>query len=128
MSTPESEVKVETKEITPEMVRELVEKASPTEWKYLMKLKLSRRVSGCGWVYKYGWDLQTLWGNVDIVKLREKEYHDCTIESELLLIPKTVPVVVMLSEWNDDPQVKDTVTTYVFTIDGWKSVETEVPK
>jgi hypothetical protein len=125
MSTQEV---VEPTPLTPEKIKELVEKATPTEWKYLLKLKLERRISGCGWVYKYGWDIKILHGEVEMVTLNKREHHDCTIETEMLLVPKTIPAVVLLSEWNDDPQVKDTVTTYVFTSDGWKSIETEVPK
>jgi len=112
--------------ITQETIERLLEKAKPEEWKYVLKLKLLRRIPGCGWKYLYGWDLEPMYGEVDIVTLKRIEHYDCTVETELLVIPRTVPTVVKLLEWDDDPQVADKIIFYIMTHEGWRSVETEV--
>ena len=107
-------------------IERLLEKAKPEEWKYVLKLKLQHRVPGCGWKYLYGWDLEPVYGEVNIVTLKRKEHYDCTVETELLIIPKSVPAVLKVYEWDDDPQVTDRVVFYIMTHEGWRSVETLV--
>jgi hypothetical protein len=113
--------------ITAEILEKLLSEAKPEEWRYILKLKLSERIAGCGYIYRYGWNIEVLQGEAEIVTIRRKEHYDCTVETDLLVIPKTVPTVVKLLEWDTDPEVGNTETIYIMTEWGWRSVSTKVP-
>jgi hypothetical protein len=113
--------------VTPELIRKLVENAKEIEWKYLLKLRLAQRHSGCGYRYLFGTSVRVLYGVAKEVVLNEKEYS-CESEREVLIIPETLPVVVTVHHWDEDPEVADYVDFYVLTDSGWKTLRTKVPK
>jgi len=123
-----STLELEPRELTPEMIKELVEKASPTDFKYLLKLRLGKRKSGCGYVYRWWSNIETLYGDAEIFKLSEIYFDECTWEEEILVIPKTVPVVIMNEFRSDEPRDTNFTEIFVFTSDGWKSVRVDIPK
>jgi len=124
---------VEVRELTQEelasIIKELVTEAEkyPVEARFILKLDISRRVSGCGYMYNYGQDYEVLLGEADIVILGQEEY-DCEEREEIAIIPKTTPTVVALHEWDEHPGSKDTLTLYVFDGKAWRSMTVQVPK
>ena len=113
--------------ITPEVLERLLAEAKPEEWKYVLRLKLRERTKECGYVYRYGWNVEVLEGDAEFVTIRKVEHYDCTVETDLVVIPRTVPTVVKLLEWDTDPRIGSTETIFVMTEQGWTSVRTKVP-
>jgi hypothetical protein len=136
MSSPEIEnqVQVETSNpetqttLTEQEIKKLIEQAKPTEWKYLLKLNLEGRSSGCGYIYLFGDAMSVLFGDVKKVILKDIEDSNCGWKEELLIIPETVPVVLAVHHWDESPDYHDYIDIYVFTTEGWKVVKTFVPK
>jgi hypothetical protein len=130
MSTENIE-KVE--EIEEETLKRLIEEVlkNPEKYqeeaKYLLKLKLERRTQGCGYVYLYGYDFKVL-GNADIVTVNYEESYDCGVREEFVVIPKTVPTILLLFQYDDEPTRKNTLTIFVFDGSSWRSMVISVPK
>ena len=110
-----------------ETIKRLLKEATPAETKYLLIVKEITRHKGCGWKYLYSVKLSTVMGNVETIVLDEYEWN-CDEFREVLVIPKTIPAVVTLTYRDDNPEVHNTVTFYIFTADGWKQVTTPIPK
>ena len=133
MSQEQIEVKTETREdikgraIDVETIKRLLKEATPAEARYLLVLKEITRRSGCGWVYLYSVKLDVVMGNVETLVLNEYE-HNCDEFREVLVIPKTVPAIVALTYRDQNPEVSDSITFYIFTAEGWKKVTTPIPK
>jgi hypothetical protein len=119
---------LEVKELTPEEIRKLIEKATHIENKYLLKLILERRKSGCGYVYRWWSDINVLCGDVDIVKLSRNDFDECTWEEEILIVPRSTPTIVIKAYRSDEPRDQNYIDVFIFDRDGWRSVRAEVPK
>jgi hypothetical protein len=107
--------------ITPEIISKLIEQAKEIEWKYLLKLRVERRFSGCGYRYLFDEKLKVIYGDAKILVLNEYE-ENCTETKEVLVIPMSVPTVVVFQHFDDDPTVGDYMDIYIFTDTGWKVV------
>jgi len=79
---------------------ELLEKASDTEWKYLLKLQIY-----------VGDSYELLHGDADFVDLNS----DSEEYLEKIVIPRSVPTIVRHRHGLQE-------TIYIFTKDGWKTV------
>ena len=125
-----SQIQTQTRELTEEetvkLIRKVIEEGKE-EAVYILTLELRNRWSGCGYLYLYRESLEVLEGNADIVTLSRSEFN-CSEVEELAIIPKTLPVVIKVMYIDEDPEVSDTVTYYVFTSDGWKSIKVSLPK
>ena len=124
---------IEVKELTEEEIKNIVSDILknpdkyPIEAKMLLKFRTDFRRGGCGWVYLYSNDFEVLYGEVDEVVIYRKAF-DCDVNEDVLIIPKSVPVVILQKHHDDNPEIPDRITIYVFTPDGWKSIEFPVPK
>lgn len=116
------------KEKLKELIKEVLENPGKfkEDAKFVLSLEVERRVSGCGWVYLYGTELVTLLGEADFVTIEHREYN-CDIQEKIAIIPKTLPVVLVEVEWDENPESVEYATIYVFTPDGWKYVRFPVP-
>ena len=109
---------IKPEEITPEEVGRLLERAKETEWKYLLKLSEWARQ---GSAYTDFAEYKVVYGEADEVVLERWDAgYPYAAGRDILVIPKTVPVVVLWEHVTDERQ--DT-RIYVFTKDGWKEVE-----
>ena len=113
--------------ITPEEIEYLIRKASDTELKYLLILELIGRSGGCGYTYLYDEEIDVIYGKAKFVTL-ERENSGCEWRKKILVIPFEVPTIVKVSYRDDNPEVTNTDTFYIFTAEGWKSIRVEVPK
>jgi hypothetical protein len=123
----EVEVDIEGRAIDIETIKRLLKEATPAETKYLLIIKEVERHRGCGWVYLYSEKLSIVFGNVETLVLDEYEYN-CDRFREVLVIPKSIPAIVAVTYRDENPEVHDTITFYIFTKDGWKKVKTPIPK
>ena len=123
----------EPRELTEEEIKELVNEILknpdkyPDESKLLLMLKVTFRRSGCGYVYLYRTNVRVLYGEVDEVVLYRSEFN-CDVEERIVVIPKTVGTVLLVEYRDDNPEVTNRVSIYVFTGSEWKSVEFPIPK
>jgi len=124
----EVELKEIPKELDIETIKKLVEKASSTESKFILKLRLDRRRGGCGYVYRWWTSLDIVHGDADIVNLSTQFSDECTWVEDVLVIPKAVPTILVRTYRDDDPQVRNYAEIYIFDKDGWKSVRVDIPK
>ena len=109
----------ELEKIAPEEIARLLEKAKDTEWKFLLKLRTWAR-QGTGWHTDYA-EFNILFGEAEEVVLERWDAgYPYSAGEDVLIIPKTVPVVVLWEHVSDDNK---TATVYIFTKDGWKEVE-----
>jgi len=99
---------------------ERVEKEGSREARYVLKLRIQSRFD-CGYRYNWREDVEVIYGEADIIDL-SRSRDECYDERELAVIPKTVPVVLILRHEDDQPQHSKAIT-YVFTGEEWKSVE-----
>jgi hypothetical protein len=133
MSQEQIEVKTETREdikaraIDVETIKRLLKEATPAETKYLLFIREAKRHPGCGWKYLYSEELSIVMGSVETIVLDEYE-HNCDEFREVLVIPKTIPAIVALTYRDENPEIHNTVTFYIFTAEGWKKVTTPIPK
>ena len=79
---------------------ELLKKASDAEWKYLLKLQIY-----------VGDSYELLHGDADFVDLNS----DSEEYLEKIVIPRSVPIIVRHRHKNEE-------VFYIFTKDGWKTV------
>jgi hypothetical protein len=121
-------VEITERRITPEEIKKLVEKANEIETKYLLILKREERTSGCGWKYLYEDSIEIVYGKGELVTLELSRPEECLWREKILVIPYTVPVVVVLKHRDQNPQISDYDEFFIFTPDGWKHLEVEVPK
>ena len=112
----------ELKEII-EQLPKLLEKARDTRWKYILVLeRWTREMS----LWNDSADFRVIYGKADEVVLRKPEPGEeirwIRLTEEVLLIPKTIPVLVLQETriGQENPQV--TQELYIFTSSGWKSV------
>jgi len=119
--TPESNPVEETQELTPEVIKQLVEKASPTEWKYLLKLESYSRQGPAFTRYQ---KFEVIYGEADIIELRRWDAgYPYDAGEDYLILPKTVPVIVRVDRFDETTSpVIDETELYIFTAEGWKSV------
>jgi len=120
------------KELTETEIRELVKSVVqnpaqyPKEAQYILVLELRGRKAGCGYTYLYGRDIVPLLGDVDIVTLERSEFN-CNVQERVAIIPRTVPAVVLITEWDETPGVPNYVAIYVFGAEGWRYTKVRVP-
>jgi len=111
----ENELKVE--ELKPEDIGGLLERARDTEWWHLLKIREWVRQGSARTDYA---EFQTVYGEVDVIKLEEHGIgYPFEIETEYLVIPKTLPVII---RWDHVTDNKQTTIIYIFAKDGWKEV------
>jgi len=117
------EVKEIDEETLANLIKEILESPEKyqSEAKYLLTLHFERR-RGCGYVYDYDYDIATVFGEADIVTLQRNERTDCSEEEKLVVIPKTVPVVLVTTEWDESPHGRNILTIYAFDGNEWKSM------
>jgi hypothetical protein len=126
--------KIEIRELSEEEIMSLVsnilsnKERYKEEAKYILELNLETRIAGCGYVYLYGQDIQKLLGEADILILERREDYDCTLREKIVVIPKSVPVVILEEEWDDYPEAKNKLTIHVFNGEDWRSMSITVPK
>jgi hypothetical protein len=114
-----SEEKV--REIKPEELKRLLEKATPAETKFLLFLSRSVRP---GTSFYEREDFEVIYGHVEEVKIAWHYNYPHDDSSEYLIIPKTVPTIIRWwHRWDfgNDRGYKEAV--FIFTPDGWKEVE-----
>ena len=89
----------EVRKMDEKSIVELLKKASDTEWKYLLKLQIH-----------VGDSYETLFGSVDYITCDDNDEY-----LEKIVIPKTVPVILRHRHGEQ-------ITLYIFTCNGWKTV------
>ena len=119
--------KITERRITPEEIEYLIRKANEIETKYLLIVELIGRRGGCGHLYLYDEEIEVIYGKAKFVTL-ERENSDCEWREKILVIPFEVPTIIKVSYRDDNPEVTNTDTFYIFTSEGWKSIRVEVPK
>jgi hypothetical protein len=127
MPQVENQVKtqaLETQEVTPEQIKQLVEKAEKEgriESRYLLKLQKWRRQ---GSSFEDKADFEIIFGYVETVELGEwDEGYPYRKGCTYLLIPKSVPAVVRWKNaWDYSVDIGEKEVIYVFTSEGWKEV------
>jgi hypothetical protein len=109
-------------ELKPEEIGKLLEKAGPTEWKYLLILDKWNRQ---GNVYRDYSNFEIVYGEVDMVLLEKwNSGYPRTVGEKYLIVPKTVPVVIVHYEGRDFGNgLEQEREVYIFTKDGWKRLE-----
>jgi len=113
----------ETRKLVDEELAEIINKVlkeGKEEAKFILKLQLSSRYN-CG--YRYNWNeyIEVIYGDAEIVRLAQYD-DECHRDTEVAVIPKTVPAVVMFYHFDDLPQERR-IVLYVFNGEGWKSIE-----
>jgi hypothetical protein len=119
---------ISERKITPEELYQLLRKASDTELKYLLILKREERTAGCGYIYTYSEEISVIYGDAELITLALSRPVDCLWREKILVIPRSVPAVVVKKYRDKNPEVSNRDTFYIFTSEGWKSLEVEVPK
>lgn len=114
---------LEPKEITPEQIESLLEKAREIEWKYLLVLdRWTREMSA----FNDSADFKIVYGKAEEVILRKPEpselKRELRVAEEVLLIPKTIPVIVLWESRVESDNGFRVRIVYIFTGSGWKSV------
>jgi len=110
---------MESKLLTVDEIKELVKNASPVERKYLLELKLEKYE--CRAMYEDV--LRIIYGSAEVIEL-SKSLDDCLEKKELLIIPKTVPVVAIVEHYDEDPNVRESTDIYIFDLkEGWKKIK-----
>jgi hypothetical protein len=115
---------IEPQEVTPELIKKLVEKAisdGKDETMYLLKLETWFR-QGSSFDDSASFDV--IFGDVDIIELKEwNEGYPYRKGHTNLLVPKTVPVVVIWrNRWDYGEDSGEREIVYVFTSEGWKKI------
>jgi hypothetical protein len=124
---------IEVKELSEEQIKKLVSEILsnphkyPTEAKFVLRLRTDFRRGGCGHLYLYSNDFEVLYGEVDKVITYRREF-DCDVSEDVVIIPKTLPTIILQKHHDDNPEVNDYITLYVFTGSEWKFIEFPVPK
>jgi len=119
---------ISERKITPEEIDQLLRKANEIETKYLLLLELEGRTGGCGYLYTYDSEVEIIHGKAELVTLEREYINECEWRKRLLVIPYTVSTVVVKKYRDKNPEVPNRDTFYIFTSEGWKSLEVEVPK
>jgi hypothetical protein len=126
-SNPETQTQtsIEPQKLTPELIRNLVEKAEKEgreETRFLLKISTWRRQ---GESYEDYATYDVIYGNAEIVVLKDwDEGYPYRKGSDLLVMPKTVPVVVIWrNKFDYGTESGEIEKVYVFTSDGWKEVK-----
>ena len=130
MSQTQTQTFNQTKELTNEDIAELVRRAlseGREEARLILRLTLSNRREGCGYIYLFREYIEILEGDADIITL-EKYEVDCNEVEKVAVIPKMVPTVVKVTYRDEDPEALDRVLYNVFTPEGWRSIEVILPK
>jgi len=107
-----------------DMIGELCEKAikeGTEESKYLLKLS---RWTRPGPSFEDNGNFEVVLGEVREVPLSHRYDYPTVDETTYLIIPLTVPVIIVERYGNDyEGEYVEHVVVHVFTKDGWKSVE-----
>jgi len=113
-----AEEQIKPEKLTQETIRKLIEKAKETEFKYLLKIEEWARQGGAYTDYA---EFETLYGDIGVITLEEWDAgYPYARGAEYLIIPKTIPVIILWKHVTDESKRK---IVYIFTKDGWKSVE-----
>jgi hypothetical protein len=123
VSEPKSET-IEPQEITPEQIKQLVEKAiseGKDETRYILKLETWFRQGGS---FDDSASFDVIFGDVDIIELKEwNEGYPYRKGHTNLLVPKTVPtIVIWRNRWDYGEDSGEREIVYVFTSEGWKKI------
>jgi hypothetical protein len=67
---------------------------------------------------------KVIYGKAKYVNVGHKEHGDEYVENEYVIVPLTVPVILTLEEvYHVGDEEHGRMTIFIFTEDGWKSVE-----
>jgi len=106
--------------VTPELIDELLKKASDAERRYILELETGSRPGGM-WVDVTRFEV--VYGEADTLELEYSCSYPHYSGSRWLILPKTVPVVVRYWHRDDyEGDYREWEEIYVFTRDGWKMV------
>ncbi|MCI4407826.1 MAG: hypothetical protein JHC26_01950 [Thermofilum sp.] len=128
METETYEVKELTEEQVANLIKEILnnkEKFS-SEARLILTLRFERR-RGCGYIYDFDYDFSVSVGEADIVTLQRNEFSDCSIEEKIAVIPRTVPVVLITTEWDESPNGKNVLSVHLFDGSEWKATSIKLP-
>jgi len=117
----ETETQLELTPLTPEKIRELIEKASPIENKYLLILEAHSRQ---GPAYVDFQKFEIIYGEADTIELNCWDAGYPYEEGcRYLIIPKTIPVVIKINRYDEtqSPAINEQ-WLLIFTSEGWKEV------
>jgi len=107
-------------------IRELCKKAieeGTEEAKYLLKLS---RWTRPGPSFEDNGDFKVVLGEVREIPLSHRYDYPTVDETTYLIIPLTVPVIIIERHGNDyEGEYVEHTVVHVFTKDGWKSVEVQ---
>ena len=122
--TTNPETQTQIQELSPEQISRLIElaqKENRIEARYILKLQRWRRQ---GQSYVDDADFKVIYGEAEEVTAEEwDEGYPYRRGEDVLIIPKTIPVIVdWWHNWDYDTDRGETETIYVFTSEGWKSV------
>jgi hypothetical protein len=124
VKTSNPETQFEIQELTPEKIKELVEKAEKEgrlEGRYLLKLSTWYRQ---GSSYEDKASYEVILGEIDSVETRQwDEGYPYRRGVDTLIIPKTLPVIIVWRhKWDYGEDRGEREIVYVFTTEGWKSI------
>ena len=94
----------------------------PTESKYLLKISTWRR-QGEAFIDEQWYEL--IYGEIDEIVLEEWDAgYPYARGKEILIVPKSIPVIILVSRRDNtcNPTISEDIL-YVFTKDGWKSIQ-----
>jgi hypothetical protein len=109
------------REIKPEELKRLLEKATPAETKYILFLGTQNRPGSSFSEYE---DFEVILGEAEVVELGRHYSYPHYNTADYMLIPKTVPTIIRWwHRWDfgNDRGYEETI--FIFTSDGWKEVE-----
>jgi len=111
-------------ELTEEEIRALVKRAlqeGKEEAKYLLKISTWSRP---GPSFDDRGDFRVLYGEVDTVEISHTYDYPTTNEYEYIIVPRTKIVIILFTSRDDyEGQRVTHQDLYVFTKQGWKSLE-----
>jgi hypothetical protein len=125
VETTQTETSIEPKELTLDEIKNLVLKAieeKRIEARYILVIEEWIRQ---GPSFEDSADFEVVYGEAYKVELMEwNEGYPYRKGHKYLLIPKTVPVVVLWRhKWDYETEVGEFQKIYVFTSEGWKEVK-----
>jgi len=119
--TPQTQIPPSLDPLTPEVIRELIKQAKPIELKFLLILEEWARQGNA--LYRDDQKFEVVYGEVDDIVLEEWDAgYPYTAGARHLLIPKTIPAIVKVKRYCDDPVI-DEEYIFIFTKEGWKVVK-----
>jgi hypothetical protein len=123
--TSNPETQIEPQELTPEQIKQLVEKAISEGKDEARLLLILEKWVRQGSSYVNDADFEVIYGEAELVEFGEWDAgYPYERGKKYIVIPKTMPTIVRWWHvWDYGEDRGETETIYVFTSDGWKSVK-----